>query len=149
MQHSERGGVSAAPRSASVSVRGRWTTHTWSSASTATPAPCPISQRFGSGLGQKGSTSNLGRAPSGGRRWARTRPASPSRTTGRATVAPARTPRLIPAPRLLNGELAQHPAGAPAVAQGAPLVHHTNAVHPDTVEPHGRGVEPARPRRQI
>src|SRR5262245_55824642 len=59
-QQSERGGVSVAPFSSSVSDFGRCTTHTWLRLSTATPAACPISQLLGSGFGQNGSTSNTG-----------------------------------------------------------------------------------------
>ena len=53
-QQAERGGLKVAPRSSSVMERGRWTTQTWSRASVATPAACPISQRFGNGFGQNG-----------------------------------------------------------------------------------------------
>src|SRR6185295_10271363 len=59
LQQRERGGVSVAPRSSSVSDFGRCTTHTRSPL-VATPAACPISQPLGSGLGQNGSTSNTG-----------------------------------------------------------------------------------------
>src|SRR5579863_8557811 len=41
-------------------VSGRWMVHTLSWASTATPIVEPVTQWFGSGLGQNGSTSNLG-----------------------------------------------------------------------------------------
>src|SRR5262249_18406084 len=59
-QHLLRGGLSVAPFSSSVSVRGRCSTQTWSLASTATLAIWPNSQLLGSGLGQNGSTWNFG-----------------------------------------------------------------------------------------
>src|SRR6185369_6618119 len=59
-QQSERGGLSVAPRSSSVRLLGRCTTQTWSRLSAATPAACPMSQLFGRGLGQNGSTSKTG-----------------------------------------------------------------------------------------
>src|SRR4029453_17898108 len=62
LQQSERGGFSVAPRSSSVSDFGRCTTQ-MRSPFVATPAAWPISQPFGSGLGQNGSTSNTGASP--------------------------------------------------------------------------------------
>ena len=57
-QHSEVGGSTAAPRSLSVSDRGRCSTQMWSRESTATPMTWPSSHLLGSGFGQKGSTSS-------------------------------------------------------------------------------------------
>ena len=59
-QHVLRGGLSVAPFSSSVSVRGRCSTQTWSWESTATLATWPNSQLLGSGLGQIGSIWNCG-----------------------------------------------------------------------------------------
>jgi hypothetical protein len=65
-QHFERGGVSAAPFSSSVSERGRWNTQILSCASIAMPPTWPRIQLFGSGFGQNGSTRNAGLwAPAG------------------------------------------------------------------------------------
>ena len=50
--------VHAAPRSLSVSERGRWSTQMWSRESTATPITWPSSHLLGSGFGQNGSTSS-------------------------------------------------------------------------------------------
>src|SRR5690606_29088086 len=61
-QHSPVGGSTAAPASVrSLSVaRPRWTMNTWSRESTPTPMVEPRTQLFGSGLGQRGSTSKIG-----------------------------------------------------------------------------------------
>src|SRR6266851_8863800 len=55
-QHCDRGGVCAAPASSAVSVRGRWRIQIWSWLSTARPPTWPMSQLWGSCLGQDGST---------------------------------------------------------------------------------------------
>src|SRR3954454_16606681 len=54
------GGLSVAAFSSAVSVFGRWMTQMWSSASTATPAACPMIQLLGSAFGQAASTSKRG-----------------------------------------------------------------------------------------
>ena len=55
------GGFVAAPISVLVlKLSGRWMMNTWSRESTVTPIADPMSQWFGSGLGQSGSTSNVG-----------------------------------------------------------------------------------------
>src|SRR3990172_2301518 len=61
-QHSAMGGVRVAPASVRwLSVASpRWMMNTWSLESTPTPMAEPSSQWLGSGLGQKGSTSNSG-----------------------------------------------------------------------------------------
>src|SRR6185312_15455746 len=59
-QHLLRGGLSDAPFSSSVSVRGRCSTQTWSWESTATLATCPNSQLLGNGLGHDASIWNCG-----------------------------------------------------------------------------------------
>src|ERR1700674_713584 len=41
-------------------VSGRWMVHTWSWSSVETPMVEPVTQWFGSGFGQNGSTSNMG-----------------------------------------------------------------------------------------
>ena len=62
-QHFERGGVSAAPFSSSVSERGRWMTQMWSLESTVMPPTWPRIQLFGSGFGQDASTAKVGTSP--------------------------------------------------------------------------------------
>ena len=62
-QHFERGGVSAAPFSSSVSERGRWITQIWPCASTVMPPTWPRIQLFGSGFGQDASTAKVGMSP--------------------------------------------------------------------------------------
>jgi hypothetical protein len=59
-QHLLVGGLSVAAFSSAVSVFGRWMTQMWSSASTATPAACPMIQLLGSAFGQAASTSKRG-----------------------------------------------------------------------------------------
>src|SRR5690348_5614001 len=59
-QHVLRGGLSVAPFSSSVRVRGRCRTQTWSLESTATLATWPNSQLLGNGLGHDASTWNCG-----------------------------------------------------------------------------------------
>src|ERR1700750_1977763 len=59
-QHLVRGGLKLAAFSSSVSVRGRWITQTLSSASTATPAACPMIQLFGRVCGHDASTLKVG-----------------------------------------------------------------------------------------
>src|SRR5579863_2663008 len=51
-QHFERGGLSVAPFSSSVSERGRWNTQILSEASTEMPPIWPRIQLFGNGFGQ-------------------------------------------------------------------------------------------------
>src|SRR4030081_2997300 len=55
-----RGGFRVAPRSSSVSERGRCSTQRGSFESTARPPIWPNSQLLGSGFGQNGSTWNCG-----------------------------------------------------------------------------------------
>src|SRR5439155_1672466 len=64
--NSRTGGAGTQQRElgSSVSVRGRWSTQTWSCASTATPDAWPMSHRFGRGLGHAGSTRSWGTRPS-------------------------------------------------------------------------------------
>jgi hypothetical protein len=59
-QHLLVGGLSVAAFSSAVSVFGRWMTQMWSSASTATPAACPMIQLLGSAFGQAASASKRG-----------------------------------------------------------------------------------------
>ena len=63
-QHSDVGGSTAAPRSLSVSDRGRCSTQMWSRESTATPITWPNSHLLGSGCGQNGSTWSVAPATS-------------------------------------------------------------------------------------
>src|SRR6185437_16153701 len=59
-QHVLRGGLSDAPFSSSVSLRGHCSTQTWSWESTATLATCPNSQLLGNSLGHDASIWNCG-----------------------------------------------------------------------------------------
>ena len=79
-QHFERGGVSVAPFSSSVSERGRWITQIWPCQSAVMPPTWPMIQLFGSSFGQDASTAKVGISPACAERG---RAAAPIRTAAR------------------------------------------------------------------
>src|ERR1700681_1249555 len=100
-QQSAIGGFSSASSSMDVRSFGRSYTQTLSSLSTASPVTPPIFHLFGRGLGQLGSTLNLGADCAGGggpaaRKKAKLRPSAPAQIHLYVAIAISSSARRTP-----------------------------------------------------
>src|SRR5262245_30374040 len=113
-QHLLRGGFRVAPFSSSVRLRGRSSTQTWSSASTAMWAIWPNSQLLGSGLGHDGSTWNCGTV------WAQTDDAASRQPASQAKTRIVHSLRRPPVRR--------QPLSPSSLAGGEGQIHEVHAL---------------------